>query len=472
MKEILKMCENKSSIFKVSFFLIVSVAFGLIAFYLVNNPFLWYDESGQFWMAKGLNHYSSPFAEHKGLHQALIENRNHNLDPGGFTCLLYFWSQISNSAIWLRILPLLFYMGYLYFLCRLCYMHTHNIFHIGLFLLMALVFPHPWAMTEIRAYSMEMCGVTCAFYLLSKWQTNLDIKRLVILSFVLCFFCTSRYEYFIVAFGVVLYVFGLIFQEQKMLRYKLFRIIIFGLPLLIMVTCIYLYETRFQNAGLDIPDYVRSLYNKKRLLISPLSLLFYVQVGLFIWRKFKRSSISVINKICVIVVGLEFVASLCNKFPWDDYRCIAMSILVTFSSLFEFLIWTESISLKTRYYFYAIVILCMISIGGNLYSTKYVKCLQHRYDCLIEFNNKISTIKEPLFIAGYSTPDIRYLYEYGILNAFIQRDQYPTNFSFATEWASCPQDTINLVFDRWTQVDDFHNYDELSYFFERNKNSN
>ena len=42
---------------------IVCVAVVACLSYLsLRDPWLWYDESGQFWISKGLNHYSVPYS--------------------------------------------------------------------------------------------------------------------------------------------------------------------------------------------------------------------------------------------------------------------------------------------------------------------------------------------------------------------------------------------------------------------------
>ena len=63
----------------------------------MGNELLDYDEAGQFWMSKGLHHYSAPYSECGSLKDALEYNRHYNMDPGGFTAILYFWSKISND---------------------------------------------------------------------------------------------------------------------------------------------------------------------------------------------------------------------------------------------------------------------------------------------------------------------------------------------------------------------------------------
>lgn len=51
-----------------------------------------YDEAGQFFMSRGLNHYSEPNSVSGSLWDVVIQNQHYNRDPGGFSMILYFWS--------------------------------------------------------------------------------------------------------------------------------------------------------------------------------------------------------------------------------------------------------------------------------------------------------------------------------------------------------------------------------------------
>ena len=90
--------------------LIVCVAvIAVFSYNALRNPWLWFDESGQFWISKGLNHYSEVYAASGGLSDVIENNRHYNLDPGGFSVLLYFWLLINDSStFFLRLLPYLF----------------------------------------------------------------------------------------------------------------------------------------------------------------------------------------------------------------------------------------------------------------------------------------------------------------------------------------------------------------------------
>ena len=86
---------------KIILFIIIGIYF-ISLFAISKNlftPYLWYDEAGQFFISKGLNHDSNPMENEKGITYVVQNNSFYNMDPGGFSILLHFWSKISNSHI-------------------------------------------------------------------------------------------------------------------------------------------------------------------------------------------------------------------------------------------------------------------------------------------------------------------------------------------------------------------------------------
>ena len=42
----------------------------------ISNPGIWFDESGQFWMSLGLNHFSNPGSTPSGISDLIKNNQN------------------------------------------------------------------------------------------------------------------------------------------------------------------------------------------------------------------------------------------------------------------------------------------------------------------------------------------------------------------------------------------------------------
>jgi len=158
-------------------------------------PGMWWDEAAQFWVSQGLSNYSEPFAARRGLLDVRIRNLSENLDPGGFSVLLHLWTGGSRSIEHLRALPFAFFLTATALLATLGWRLTRS----ALFALAAgsVLWLYPAARYfafEVRAYSMEMAGVTAAALGLTLVVERPSTRRALLLGVVLAFFLTSRYS--------------------------------------------------------------------------------------------------------------------------------------------------------------------------------------------------------------------------------------------------------------------------------------
>jgi hypothetical protein len=71
---------------------------------------MWWDETAQFWVSQGLGNYSPPFAKPRSVRDVVRMNRAENLDPGGFSLLLHFWSAYGKGLKCLRGLSFAFFL--------------------------------------------------------------------------------------------------------------------------------------------------------------------------------------------------------------------------------------------------------------------------------------------------------------------------------------------------------------------------
>lgn len=247
------------------------------------SSFLWFDEAGQFWIAKGLNHDSDPMSPVGNVIDVIRNNRDYNLDPGGFGVLLHFWSMISNGHIWLRTLPFLFFIGTILSFVHLSYRWTKNKY-IAVLMGFVPVFTNMIMreMFNIRAYSMEIMGVVVAVIAIDYIKEKVTPKRLLQFSLLISLFMTSRYSYIIVAFVASTYILWLIYKTDESNNKKLLMAGVYALPLLVTLTCIYFMALRYQNSGLEglsyVDCYVRSnpsilLKNSNLLLLFNLGLI-------------------------------------------------------------------------------------------------------------------------------------------------------------------------------------------------------
>ena len=176
--------------------LIALVILGIgLAGFAVGNLFytgLWYDESVQFWISRGLSPFAPPLSDPGSLLDVGKYNRLFNLDPGGFSLLLFFWSAVGTDIAWLRLLPFLFFILGLGCFGLLVYSWTRSrlisLLCISMLFWFDLILYHS---VEVRAYSMEFAGTMLILYLTRIALLRLSRRTFFILGLVAALFMTS-----------------------------------------------------------------------------------------------------------------------------------------------------------------------------------------------------------------------------------------------------------------------------------------
>lgn len=395
---------------------IVTVLFVITLAYLfvgqMSYPALWYDESGQFYIAAGLNHYSATNSVWGGIHDIWVNNYSYNLDPGGFSVILRSWQSIATNEYWIRLLPFTFFFIYLFFLYKIVVRLTNNKFiAVAILLLNVVQLPDTEKLYEriadIRSYPMEMCGAAVFFWLFM----NLDIskiKNLMVLSLCLCFFCTSRYGFIISSFSFSLLVIYYLFKAEPNIKSWIGKCLVYGIPLLACVVAIYLLTMQHQNASAEPIFYAPYLSRRHSLLIkSPLSLEFYFDVLVFVILRRTMSEDMRKFFLCTILIGgIYMVFSLCGFYPWSSYKAISMNVFV-YNAM-----WIAVLSFLCRYKFVPMLLCLVLTVYVEM-KWKYLK----RDIGEREVIKEISKIRkqypnQKVFIDWYINPNLRYACEY------------------------------------------------------------
>ena len=87
--------------------------FTFMFFIFTWSNYLWFDEAGQYYISRGLNHTTLPFSSSKGLRAVWQNNLSYNLDPGLYSVLLFFWLKIGQGYLWVKLLPLVFSLAFI-----------------------------------------------------------------------------------------------------------------------------------------------------------------------------------------------------------------------------------------------------------------------------------------------------------------------------------------------------------------------
>jgi hypothetical protein len=173
------------------------VALGLFAARHLPNIGFWYDETVQFWISLGEDAFTAPLHAPGRLVDAIHFNGFDNLDPGGFTILLHWWMRAGTGAIWLRALPLMFFVIGAAGLALIGWRRYRSVYFALACGLVPALFPLLLDFaSEVRAYSMEFAGVVigCALVDRVALRGARDTLLLAAGTIFACFL-SARYAY-------------------------------------------------------------------------------------------------------------------------------------------------------------------------------------------------------------------------------------------------------------------------------------
>jgi len=432
--------------------------------------YLWFDEAGQFWISKGLNHYSDPFQAPQGLPDIIANNATYNLDPGGFSILLHYWAGLSNSSLWLRALPFLFFIGTIVSFAHLSYKLTEN-FKISL-LMGFLPFLFSTIVSEgfeIRAYSMEYLGVVMAAVSIVSLRNKISNFRLFAWGLILSIFMTSRYSVAVVIFTTSLCVVYLIWTSNKRLQDKGLALFLYALPLFSTLAIIYYFSLSWQNPDLSELLYQPYLIDDWTLLYKPIQNLYYILIVgvmtcIWIYSMVRKSIFSKYQMLLFVSVAsnlLFVVLSFMGKYPWSPVNKRGLPYAVITLLGFSFILgeillrYLNNPSLVKRLSVLVAVLavfyLCKDSLVRKTPENNFLQCLGN-----IDYENV-----NRVFVDRWGDPEVRYLFEYGFLKP-IQPGIYPGHFTFQN---FVKYTESNLSFGEWYQslpkMNDLLEYDLL-----------
>lgn len=406
-------------LFMVLCFAIVAVA----SYAALTNPYLWFDEAGQFWISLGLNHFSEPFAAHGTISDVIEGNRYYNMDPGGFSVLLHLWLQVSTNTVFVRLLPWLFFVVACTLMYKTCKYETDDrLFAVFMFTLPFLMIYVANKSAELRAYSMEMMGIMASVYMLTRVKNHLTVGNLLALSAILAFTCTSRYASVIAAFALSIRVVYLLYKQDDFKGF-LAKVAVYAAPLLLAVGVIYIGMMSIQNANAEKMPYSEYIFSSPSLLVKPMSLLFYAFLAVCWYVSRKEGELSEISKCALIVAVVFFLFSAVDKFPWNMIRTMPTTILLLNGLLTELMKMAGS--RKRAVYFFMAGLLTVMSVFwvvmfGRLHRGDRIDPQMQEWQTLMA-----SEKPEKIFVSSGLNPCLRHYYEHGAGKAMQQQEGYP-----------------------------------------------
>lgn len=404
---------------------------------------LWYDEAGQFFMSKGLCHYSDPMASPGGLKDVLYYNARYNMDPGGFSILLYFWTMISNDVVWLRFLPFILYLAAILFTCLTAWEITGN---KTFSLICGLSIFTVWGGTAayiLRGYSMELFGLAFGLWSIFHLRKNPKLRNYLIYSIILSFLITARYTMMVFGGIFAAFVVYQILFSQFTIRRKIYVLLCYCLPLLITVVWVYLIMTRLQNSGFEPLSYIRYIPS-----IGILPICFFLSSVLLIisyyWQK------SEIKELILIFIGCNltfFILGKLEMLPWDfsgnkgaPFGWLWMLTLLIGCYGFMCDRWIPRKWINVPAILGVVLAMCVAQKYIYINSTN-----ADNLDNSLESLSKIDMSKiDKIYASERANCVVRYLYEYGPLKGRRVADGYPSKFVLQTGGIHCIDPTHQI----------------------------
>ncbi len=418
------------------------------------NPYLWFDEAGQFFISMGMGHWSAPFTPPDGLLAVLRSNNRYLFDPFGYTLLLRLWALVSTSAAWLRTLSFLGFLGML--ATGYAVLRKARVPHVPALFLTALLPSSPLLYQyagELRPYSYEAWGALFAAWAWYDLREAPTAKRAFAVGCGTAAFLWMRYPVILDAgvAGLLLLAHGVRRGQLRDRAWQL-RMIAYALPQAVSAGLIYACCIRLQPLTKQVPRYAMAStlkYNPAHLL-HPWTLAHLLGVAIFfglLATAFRRApAVARAYAPWAAYTGVLFAIwwplSLAGILPSDPSSrwAIALNAVAMVCLL---LIFAAGFRWQSRTGQAAVVVLlsAVALYRPALQTARWVAGDPVRFPGrsyereLLAFSTAATA---PIYCSAGSTPEVRYMFEWGSLLQDTGRCRYPKNFVLLNqqnEWA-------------------------------------
>lgn len=424
--------KNLLNVIKKRFYIIAILPFVIFLIFKYNIFSMNFDESGQYWMSLGQNHFSAFNTPEKGLSDVIKNNISHNLDPGGFTVLLHFWLKVSHHYLWVMLLPMLFFIGFVIYSIKLMQLFiVEKKYYSFLFIpVLFLANYSTFYSVYLRAYTMEYFGIILSIYLLFKIDKP---KNFYLYSGIVCsLFLWSRYGFGIHILALfICSLFKFIYIEKNKIKNILIYSTFFILP--ILFSCVFIYyitlyyqytkPTNFSTYAINISDgdfikLLNQIINQVKSYINfPLISLILLIVFFFVYTKkisnldnynLKSNNILILVVYIILYHIISIVLSYLGLYPYsiNSINCrqyLYFNLICIF--FFMVLILNYFNSYAGFIFIFIVFIGCVFA-----YKEKNVEKLNY-YDLLVKYNSKAI-----IYVSKTNFATIRYIKEERILN--------------------------------------------------------
>ena len=282
-------------------------------------------------------------------------------------------------------------------------------------------------MTELRPYTMKMFGVASTLLFVDRLFKSPKISRnLLLLSLWMSLFCTSRHDFIIFAFCVSIFIIWELYRTNGFSKRFFLQCGIYSIPLISTVAVIWFTMMQYQiNIGTQLHYVQYGGNNPVYLLGSGLFVLSVLNTAIIVSKIIKGNRPSASEKVFLIVFVVYLILTICNKVPWDTKRSFALTLILTLSLISNLLSL-----LNVNSYIKILILLAFFKTLYGGYEIMHMRqsYLSHPYEEYISTMDSIDY--EKMFVTLSMSPSLRYLYEYGALKEYVDRDGYPDKFVF------------------------------------------
>lgn len=376
---------------------------------------LWYDEAGQFFISKGLNHFSAPFSPEGNLGDVLYNNSHYNHDPGMFSIILFFWAKVSNHYFWLRLLPFSLFILFNIFTILVIYRVSldKKFAIIGGLLVFGVMRSNYTYM--LRPYSMELLCTSFGIWAIFFIKEKLSYSRLSLCSILLAILMGARYSAVPVVFVLECVGCYLIIKESGGITQIIKKLLAWGMPTLIAVVNYYVISLSIQNPGLAQLSHTKSLHTD----ISPLYgisgvCLLVIPVSFILLKKRMNDSMKLLFTIVLTIEFLFVAMSLRGSVPFDlnEFHCAPLLWLILLLGVCTAYPYINRI----KYKYTLVTTLFIVAIAATVYRSKSPLLLSYYKSGYYQTNaelRKLDISKAPLvFVTFELSPTVKYYFEY------------------------------------------------------------
>jgi hypothetical protein len=391
MKSIISIAKKYSHFFPISI-IIIEVLYSIFA-----QPYMWFDESVQFFISKGLSYdiVSSSNINSASVLNVIERNGINNHDPGGFSIILHFWSKITNNYAYLRSLNLIIFIFVLivwYKTIKIFFANKNIAFTIiGISLIAnSLCIPH--MAVELRAYMMEIMAISIGLYIIIITNKHApgNTKLQSIAFGALLIFSTARYSTLLYTLAIFAYC---ILHNKELNKKMIFFLIIF----IVLIAMTYCYALIIQNPKIHTMSYLtylNSIQNIRVVIVENQSYLLMLSFLIYtrVFKLIRNAKIVNIVNFAILLNLIFIFTSIFSKYPYmpNSNRGLVFSLFTILTFLILIFDMFKTLSHFTPYFCLAISAYAIAKHDSIIrdHSDKLIKMAFMKINTTIPVNSK------------------------------------------------------------------------------------